>query len=210
MIRAPAPRGTTLIEVMLVIAIVGIMSGLAVMSMTEATRVGRVNGGSTTLAAVLTNVRTRALTERCTYVLQINGPTYNASAAPLDVLRRPSVALIYRKNNCASDVGAYESGVAVLTRDRLIEEIDLAEFHVDLTFPTGIVSGGVLGAGSVSIAWQGTGQRMVFADPTASGTSADTTFDRDLNVTIKVTPRGITTIPYRDILVSSASGSRAL
>jgi prepilin-type N-terminal cleavage/methylation domain-containing protein len=206
-------RGMTLVELMVVVAIVGVMTALAMASITAATRVGRVNGASTSLATMLTNARSRALTEHCTYVLQLNGPTYDASAAPLDVRRRPNTALLFRKNKCGSTVGAYEPTPVPLDQDHLVEDMELATFTIDLRFPTSVVAGGLLGSGSVSIAWLGNGssQRTVYSDPTASGTSSDTGFASGALLPITVTPYGMTSNPpSRVVSVNPAGPSKAL
>jgi prepilin-type N-terminal cleavage/methylation domain-containing protein len=204
-----ARRGFTLLEMLMVVAIMGVMSALATASIIAATQLGRVNGAATTVAALLTTTRTRALTEHCTYVLQLNGPTYNPLAAPVDVLRRPNTALLYRKNNCASTVGAYEGGAAL--PDRLVQEMALQDFNVDLTFPPGILAAGRLGSGSVSIGWlgNGTSRITVFADPTGSGASTDTGLALGPNIT--VTPMNITSSPPTRVIAVNATGaSKAL
>lgn len=198
-------RGMTLIEVMIVVAIISIVSALAAVGVDAATRMGRINGATSSLASALTTVRTRALTEHCTYFVQINGPNYTAPSAPIDVPRKPNTALVYRKEDWNSTVGAHEAGMAPV-RDRLIEEIPLADLQVDLTFPPEIVSGGVLAAGSVSIGWTGTGQRTVYADDDADGTSTEQRYPLAINITLN--PRG-TTAPTRKVEIPVAGPTRA-
>lgn len=184
----------TLIEVMIVVAIISIVSALAAVGVDAATRMGRVNGASSSLASAFTTVRTRALTEHCTYFVQINGPNYTAPSAPIDVPRKPNTALVYRKTGCDSTVG-----------DRLVDEMPLADLQVDLTFPRRIVSDGVLAAGSVSIGWTGTGQRTVSADDDADGTSTDKEYPGTISITVN--PRG-TTSPSRTIEIPIAGPTR--
>jgi hypothetical protein len=140
--------------------------------------------------------------------MQINGPTYTAGAAPLDVPRKPGTVLLYRKNNCASTVGAYEPGVAVAQRDRLVQEVPLGEFFVDLTFPAAVIAAGKLTSGSVSVAWQADGKnRTVFTDDDADGVSVDTGFGGSIDIVVN--PAG-NTDSARTVSVPLAGATKAL
>lgn len=196
----------TLIEVMIVVAIISVVSALAAVGIDAATRMGRINGASSSLASALTTVRTRALTEHCTYFVQINGPSYTAASAPVGVPRKPNTALVYRERGCNSTVGAREDRLAASVGDRLVEEIPLADLRVDLTFPSAVVSGGVLAAGSVSIGWTSTGQRTVYADDDGDGTSTERAYPG--TISIKVNPRGTTALS-RTIEIPVAGPTRA-
>lgn len=182
-------RGVTLLEVVLVMAIIATLAGLAGYTVSSVSEIGRMNGAAQTLATVLKNARARAITERCTYVVQINGPLYNPIAAPVDVLRSRNQVLLWRKNNCTSNVGAYEPGLAPALRDRLVDSYNLTEFSSEYVFPAALVTGGRLLSQSVSFAWQGDGTRVIWHDDDGDGTSVASGF---------IAPVGISTITRND------------
>ena len=194
--------GMTLLEIMVVVAIVGLMSSLAVAGIGSATRMGKVNGSASLIAQVMNTARARAVSERCTYVVQINGPGYAPSAAPADVLRRAATVLLYRKNDCNSVIGAYEPGLALPVRDRLVAEYSLAEFGMTQFTSPPMVGMTNIDTGSISFAWRGTGARLLSADPDADGTS--TLVASGATYTLTVRPRALADGPQRDINIPNA------
>lgn len=167
-------RGFTLIELMMVVAIVGVLAGLAAYSLTTVNEIGRVNGAAQSVANILRSARARAITERCTYYVQFNGPRYAPLAAPVDVPRSANTIIVWRKNNCRSNIAAYEGGLAPAQRDRRVTDYTMNEFVTEIVFSPGIIVGDRLTTQSASIGWQGDGTRVVWSDPDADGTSADT------------------------------------
>lgn len=164
--------GFSLIELMMVVTIVGLLAAMSAFALTSVNELGRINGGAQVVANVLRTARTRAITERCTYVVQMNGPNYNPLAAP-DVPRSPSTIILWRKNNCQSTVGAYEGGLAPPLRDRRVNDYSMAEFNTSVFFSPGVTTEPLnrLRVGSVSVAWQPDGTRTVWSDPDGDGTS---------------------------------------
>lgn len=178
-------RGATILELLVVVAIVAILGALSAYSLQAVNEIGRLNGAAESLANVLRNARARAITERCTYVVQITGVRYNPLAAPVDVSRAANTIMVWRKNNCVSNIGAYEPGLAANLRDRLVNDYNLSEFGAELRFPAGITAGNRLINASVSIGWRGDGTRMVWADDDVDGTSVDTGVAGDFNITLQ-------------------------
>jgi hypothetical protein len=139
--------------------------------------------------------------------LQINGTTYNPASATADVPRRASVAFLYRKNNCASTTGAYEPGLAVAQRDRLLDEYALNEFFFELGLPTTVVASGRLTSSSVSLSWNELGQLSVWADGDQDGVSTDSSLT---SVTMRVrSVPGNDLQPWRDVVVPMAGRATA-
>ncbi|MBM4778474.1 MAG: prepilin-type N-terminal cleavage/methylation domain-containing protein [Archangiaceae bacterium] len=172
-------RGFTLIEVILALAITGVLAAMAAYSLTAVNTLGRVNGGAQSLANILRNARAHAIMERCTYVVQINGPLYNPLTAPPDVPRQPNTVIVWRKNDCRSTVAAYVPGLLgplEPQRDRRVNDFSLNEFQAELVVTNGVITepANRLMARSISIGWLGDGTRTVWADDDSDGTSLDT------------------------------------
>lgn len=198
-------RGLTMIELLVVVALVGIIASMSVYTLGAVNDRARVNGAAETLATVLRNARVQAITERCMYVVQINGPTYNPVAAPPDVPRTRNSVLVWRKNNCNSAVGAYEPGLAAPLQDRRVADYNLSEFNVELV--TALVTGGVVLNDSISIAYQANGQRLIFVDDDVDGTSAASGLVGQLDLTTR--PHNKPTGPARVLQVPAAAAAVA-
>lgn len=169
-------RGFTLIEMMLALAITGVLAAMAAYSLTAVNTLGRVNGGAQSVANILRNARAHAIMERCTYVVQFNGPLYNPVTAPVDVPRLPNTIIVWRKNDCRSTVPAYVPNLAATLRDRRVNDYSLNEFQAELVVTNGVITepANRLMARSISIGWLGDGTRTVWADDDSDGTSLDT------------------------------------
>ncbi len=166
MTSRPSPRGFSLIEMMTVVAIISIISSLGVASIVSITRTGRVNGTSTVLARMLANARTRAVVERCPYLVQIGGQRWSPAGAPQGqrILKRGVV--VYRKNDCLSVNGVYEVG------DHYVQEFSMDDSTgrvILTTSPAGVVPNDWLDLAGVIIAYSPTGARSIYVDSTNSG-----------------------------------------
>ncbi|MBL8922710.1 MAG: prepilin-type N-terminal cleavage/methylation domain-containing protein [Myxococcaceae bacterium] len=200
-------RGLTMIELLVVVALVGIIASMSVYTLSAVNDRAKVNGAAETVATVLRNARVQAITERCTYVVQINGPTYNPTTAPADVPRTPGSVLVWRKNNCNSTVGAYEANIPLPQRDRRVADYNLTEFNVELALPAGLVTGNVLLNDSVSIAYQPNGQRLIFVDDDVDGASTASGLGGQLDLTTR--PHNKPNGPTRVVQVPAAAAAVA-
>jgi prepilin-type N-terminal cleavage/methylation domain-containing protein len=191
-VPAAAPRGFSLIEMMVVVAIISVISSLGVASVVNITRTGRVNGTSTVLARMMANARTRAVVERCPYLVQIGGQRWSPTGAVngQHILKRGVV--VYRKLDCLSTNGVFEAG------DQYIQEFSMDDSTGRVTLavaPAGVVPNNWLDLTGLTIAYSPTGVRSIFVDPANSGTFvADTVVPANANLDITVVPWG-TAIP---------------
>jgi len=192
-------RGFTLIEMMIVVAIAGVLAAMSAVTYSAVQVQGRLNGTADVLVNVLRTARFRAITERCTYVVQMTGYTFSSTSADV---RRPASLILFRKNNCNSTVGAFtqsESNVAL--RDRQVNDFAIEEFLTELRVPAGVVTGDALLNNSVSISWSGDGTRRIYSDDDGDGASTDTSIaSGDFPITIVTrggagTPNRIVTVP---------------
>ncbi len=194
-------RGFTLVEMMMVIGIIGALAALAGVGLSTMTRFGRVNGNAEALTRIMGNLRNRAMNERCRYVLQINGPTYNP---PSNVRRSPATALVYRKGDCGSDNGFFEPALTGDRQDRLIAEYPLADGRFELVLPGAIYPPERLLNASLSVSWNRLGQRALALDVDADGLSAPLAFADPLTVVLRAAPGSDVSLPSRNILIPQA------
>lgn len=206
---SPRRRGFTLVEVMIVVAIIGVMAALAAVGVQSMNRFGRVNGATDALAQLMTSLRSRAMTEHCRYMLQINGPDYDAASAPADVPRMPNTALVYRKGDCASTVPAFEPGLAAPGADRLVSQYPLGEYRVELELPAAVLPGSRLLTQSLTLSWNALGQRQIAIDADADGTSDAIAVAGELMMVVRASPGSDTTLPSQALVVPAAGRARA-
>jgi prepilin-type N-terminal cleavage/methylation domain-containing protein len=163
--------GFTLIEMMIVVAIIGILSALAANAVTTMVTLGRVNGGATTLSRMAANARMRAMTMTCRVGMQINGPQYAPSGPPPGFPIRPNTVYVFTKSNPTSLNFGWEPG-----------DKTLAVFNIDPGvamdfYPSGgsVVAGDRLTNEAVLFTWGNTGTgltRDVWIDANSGSFSA--------------------------------------
>jgi prepilin-type N-terminal cleavage/methylation domain-containing protein len=151
----------TLIEMMTVVAIVGVLSGLAGTALDRVVVQGRVNGAAGTTARVMANAHMRAAAMRCRISAQLNGPRYNPSGAPAGAPVQPNQLAVFMKGDCSSLQGAFEAG------DHVLATFSLSDSRAQAGLPTTLFSAGALDTGAVVVSW---------------GTGATGTFDRDIYI----------------------------
>jgi prepilin-type N-terminal cleavage/methylation domain-containing protein len=188
-----ALRGMTLLEMLIVVAIVGILSTLGVVSIVSMTQIGRVNSAAGTLTRALVDARLRSMTQHCSHVVQVNGPTYAATSALVGAPRQAGSVSVIRKARCTSTTMRYEAGGSTegFDRDRVLTTAILGDdaiatrgvkYHV--VGPTGIIAGGdELTRQALAIGYSDTGARSLLVDvDTGAGFVGGTTSDFTLAI----------------------------
>jgi prepilin-type N-terminal cleavage/methylation domain-containing protein len=196
----------TLVEILVVVAIIGVMAGLASVGLQAMARIGAVNGGADALVRLMATVRARAITERCRYILQINGPEYAqaAAGAPADVLKVDSTALVYRKGVCNSPVVAFEPGLPAAQADKLVDQFPLGDMRIVLVVPPALLAAERVTRESVTFSWNELGQRSVAVDDDSDGVSTPVPTGGDITVTVRAAPGTDSSLPSRDVIVPQA------
>lgn len=87
----PRSKGFTLIEVMTVVAIIGVLSSLSIMGYQGVVRNARVNGEADIVAQFFKNARLRSVSTGCPHVVRYSLPTDTT---------QPGTLTMYRKGNC--------------------------------------------------------------------------------------------------------------
>lgn len=200
------PRGVTLVELLVVVAIIGVMAGLASVGLQTMARFGGVNGGADSLTRLMATLRARAMTERCRYILQINGPNYAlaAAGAPVDVPKVNSTAFVYRKGVCNAPGVAFEPGLPGAQADKLVDQYSLEDMHMVLFVPALVLPAQLVTTQSVSFSWNELGQRAVAVDDDSDGVSTPVPTAAPLTVTVRASPGNDPTMPSRDMLIPFA------
>jgi prepilin-type N-terminal cleavage/methylation domain-containing protein len=172
-------RGFTLLELLLVVAIVAVLAGLSANAISQTVTLGRVNGAANDTARVLMNGRLRAATMACRTSVQINGPTYAPPSTAVGP-RQASTVFVFMKANCIADQthGFFEVG-GTYGNDRLIASFPLEKVSTNVT--AGILGGSttLMGNNSVLVTWgmvNGALQRDMFVDDTGGGAFAPVAF----------------------------------
>lgn len=125
---AKAPRGITLLEIMVVVAIVGAMTAMASAAMTELKYVGQSREETRAVVTMLRNARMMAITSGLRHGVYIGGPNdawNNGSAGTRDLRNR---IVIFRRPNAFS--------AAAQTNDFVPgEDVILAEHQMPTSGP---------------------------------------------------------------------------
>lgn len=171
----------TLLELMVVVAIVGVLSAVSGGFTVQMLRASQVNGAAKGINAVIGSARQRAITSRCAHVVQVNGPTYAGTGVNVFPTRRGVVALI-RKANCDSTVASFQDGDRVVSTDQWLPDSGIggALARVRLRLPMGLSTGTHLEADSFTVAYDALGRRRMAVDSSGAGLvgfTASTTFD---------------------------------
>ncbi len=171
--RAHRGRGVTLLEVMVVVAIVGILSAIAAGGMRSMVTSTRVAQSGRVLATAFGQTRLRAMATRCTYFVQVNGPAYGgagaAAAGPAGFLGVRNQAAIYRKGDCASAQATFVAG-DILVDSFVLNDGPLGS--LDFLVPATLIGSGALDNSAFAVAYDGLGTRSVWSDATGGGAAS--------------------------------------
>jgi prepilin-type N-terminal cleavage/methylation domain-containing protein len=184
------PAGTTLMEMMTVVAIIGILSAMGGSALLDVLVASRVTSTSKSLSGALGGARVRAASSNCPHYVQVNGPAYAGTGAA-GFVTQPGVIAVMRKANCASTTLRFEPG------DRAVDRVALGPEElpgaVELLLPAAVLSSQTLTNQSVVFAYDRLGARFVSVDATGAGESGFAEVS------------GVASVPVRLILHENAS-----
>lgn len=161
--KRPA-RGVTILEVLVVVAIVGILSAVAAGGLRSLVANTRIAQTGRTLASSLRAARTRAVATSCPHFVQVNGPTY-AGLGPAGYPARRNMVNIIRKADCTQNQAVWVPG------DLVIDSFPLHDGPLDsVRFVTAIV--GNLGNNAFGIGYDRLATRTVWVDAAGGGQAA--------------------------------------
>lgn len=137
-------RGFTLLEMMTAVAVAGILSSLAMISLTAATNTAKVSGDADVLANFMRNARLRSIAQGCPFVVRWSGERANLN---------PRSVMLYRKRSCQLGTpqdlrfdAAPVNGDIVINRYEPNRGLEMRAAGVDLTALTYYVGFNPLGA----------------------------------------------------------------
>jgi prepilin-type N-terminal cleavage/methylation domain-containing protein len=161
-----APRGVTLLETMVAVAVIGIMSSMAGLEVINTLRISRITNAAKSLESVLKGARLRSIVSNCTHVVQVNGTLYNGTG-PTGFSGRRGAAIIVRKGVCASVNAWFEAG------DVRVDEVDIEglSLGVEMGVPVTLITDGVLDTESIAVGYDRTGSRLIGLDSTGVGSA---------------------------------------
>ena len=171
--RQDARQGFTLLELMIVVAIVGVMASLAVASIQRMLDAGRVNGAANVMARLLADGYTRAVAQTCRTSVQINGPSYTLAAPPDPKFpNRPNAITTFMKGDCTSVNPWFEGPIGATPGDRVISVSYFEQGVLEVGFqpPGAVTTAPYLGADAVVFSWDRAGRMMAASDLGNSGT----------------------------------------
>ncbi len=124
--RSTPRRGFTLLEIMVVVAIMGVLSALAVTGYQGVMRNARTNGEADTLAQFFKNARLRSIATGCAHVVRYTGQSYSLPAG------QPRMLVMYRKAGCTVSTAASLYFSIVAPADRMVNTYQLPEMPLSV------------------------------------------------------------------------------
>lgn len=165
--------GVTLLEVMVVVAIVGILSAIAAGGMRSLVTTTRVAQSGRVLATAFRQTRLRSMATHCTHFVQVNGPTYGGSGAnavgPAGFLGVRNQAAIYRKGDCTSTQAGFAPG-DILVDSFVINDAPIGS--LDFVVPAPLIASTTLDNNAFGVAYDGQGSRTVWVDEAGGGAAS--------------------------------------
>jgi prepilin-type N-terminal cleavage/methylation domain-containing protein len=176
------PQGYTLVEMMIVVAIVGILSAIGASALSKVVTGARVRGAARSVSQMVADARALSVTQHCPHFVQINGTSYAPSSPPAGMVKTKATISLVRKGNCASTNSFFEvSATHPLLSDKVLQSQTLGEplmpnngLQIVMTAPAGVVTSNLLTAASITIAY-GTDGARTFAVDSGSGFANDAT-----------------------------------
>lgn len=199
--------GMTMLEMMTVVALIGVLSGLSGAAISDMVRSGRVIASSKGFMTALGTVRLRAAATNCPHYVQVNGPTYAGTGSTGFPAGASTIALV-RKGDCNSTVVGFEAG------DRVVDQIRLGPDElpdsVVLVVPTSLLSAGELTNQSVIIDYDRRGKRRIAVDGTGAGETgfSEVTAVENDDLTLTLHERATTPNHTLDVLLPRAGAAR--
>lgn len=199
-------NGFTLIETMVVIAIIGIMAALAGVEVIATLRSTRVTAMAKSLQGVLLSARTRAIVTRCPHFVQINGPQYGGTG-PVGFETKKNVASIYRKGGCNTAVPGFAAGDVRVDTTPLA--VDGLTGELQLGVDTNIIADGLIDSESLVVNFQASGDRQLAVDSSGGGPGSFAAASPSSDTILMPHRTGATVndgLAYRSILIPSTNG----